>query len=84
MFLTPVLAAALAGRQVALWAYLVSFAAAMAGAAAYMLRDLPALAALLYDGHKYEQLLQICVAVLLVGFAAVARGSRRVEAGQAG
>ncbi|MBY6054868.1 sodium:proline symporter [Leisingera daeponensis] len=84
MFLTPVLAAALAGRQVALWAYLASFAAAMAGAAAYMLRDLPAVAALLYEGHKYEQLLQICLVVLLAGFAAVAAGSRRVEAGQAG
>lgn len=85
MFLTPVLMAGLlGGRQVMLWAYLTSFAAAMAGAAAYMLRDLPALAGLLYDGHKYEQLLQICLLVLLVGFAAVALGSRRVEARQAG
>lgn len=85
MFLTPVLMAGLlGGRQVMLWAYLTSFAAAMAGAAAYMLRDQPALAALLYDGHKYEQLLQICLLVLLVGFAAVALGSRRVEAAQAG
>lgn len=81
MFLTPVLVAGLLGkRQVAIWAYLVSFGAAILGAAAYMFRDAPGISELLYDGHKYEQLLQICVIVLVVGFAAVARGSRRVEA----
>jgi Na+/proline symporter len=85
MFLTPVLIAGLLGaRRVALWAYLTSFAAAMVGAAIYIFRDLPPVAALLYEGHKYEQLLQICLLVLLVGFTAVACGSRRVEAGQAG
>jgi len=29
------------------------------------------------DGHKYEQLLVICVVVLVAGFAAVLAGARR-------
>jgi Na+/proline symporter len=81
MFLTPVLVAGLlAGRRVALWAYVPSFAAAMLGAAAYFLRGNEFVAAFLVDGHKYEQLLQICIVVLVVGFAAVLMGARRVEA----
>jgi Na+/proline symporter len=81
MFLTPVLVAGLlAGRRVALWAYVTSFAAAMLGAAAYFLRGNEFVAAFLVDGHKYEQLLQICIVVLVVGFAAVLMGARRVEA----
>lgn len=80
MFLTPVIAVALIGnRKVALWAYMVSFAAAMLGAAAYFFRGNEAVASLLVEGHKYEQLLQICIVVLLVGFAAVFAGARRVE-----
>jgi Na+/proline symporter len=79
MFLTPVLVAGLIGaRHVAVWAYVVSFVAAMAGAAAYFFRGTEAMAAILYDGHKYEQLLQICIVVLVVGLAAVLAGSRRV------
>jgi Na+/proline symporter len=78
MFLTPVLVAGLLGaRHVALWAYVVSFAAAMLGAALYFLRGTEAVAAVLYDGHKYEQLLQICIVVLVVGFAAVYAGSSK-------
>lgn len=81
MFLTPVIVASLlANRVVAQWAYLVSFAAAMLGAVAYFMRSNELVAALLVEGHKYEQLLQICVAVLVVGFVAVFAGSRRVEA----
>lgn len=81
MFLTPVLVAGLlAGRRVALWAYVTSFAAAMLGSAAYFLRGNEFVAAFLVDGHKYEQLLQICIVVLVVGFAAVLMGARRVEA----
>ena len=56
------------------------FSAGLLGAAAYMLRDSAAFAAVLYDGHKYEQLLQICLAVLVVGFVAVWVGARRVDA----
>ncbi|MBT8152995.1 sodium:proline symporter [Epibacterium ulvae] len=76
MFLTPVLIVGLVmGRRIAPWAYGVSFAAAILGAAGYFMRGNPVVATLLYDGHKYEQLLQICVVVLLVGFGAVLAGS---------
>ncbi|SLN44423.1 hypothetical protein PSA7680_02252 [Pseudoruegeria aquimaris] len=78
MFLTPVLVVGLvAGRPVPVWAFVVAFAAALLGAAAYFLRAEPFVAALLPEGHKYEQLLAICLAVLAVGFAAVLLGARR-------
>ena len=78
MFLTPVLIVGLEmNRVIALWAYIVTFAAAMLGAAAYFLRGNELVAAILPDGHKYEQLLAICVVVLVVGFAAVLAGARR-------
>ncbi|MEL6595949.1 MAG: sodium:proline symporter [Pseudomonadota bacterium] len=78
MFLTPVLIVGLVmNRVIALWAYIVAFAAAMLGAAAYFLRGNELVAAILPDGHKYEQLLAICVVVLVVGFAAVLAGARR-------
>ena len=78
MFLTPVLAVGLlSGRQVAPWSYLVAFGAAMVGAMAYFGRDWAFFARLLPEGHKYEQLLMICVVVLVVGFAAVLAGARR-------
>ncbi len=77
MFLTPVLIAGLVfGRPVALWAYLVAFGAAMMGAMAYFARD-GLFAAVLPEGHKYEQLLVICIAVLGVGCAAVLAGLQR-------
>ncbi|WP_170787050.1 sodium:proline symporter [Ruegeria lacuscaerulensis] len=82
MFLTPILLAGLiGGRQVALWAYLVSFTAAMLGAMAYLFRGKAFVAEVLIDGHKYEQLLQICICVLVVGCIAVWIGSQR-EAGR--
>jgi Na+/proline symporter len=78
MFLTPVLIATLVlGRQVFAWAYLTAFAAAMLGAAAYLFRASALFAAILPDAHKYEQLLWICIVVLIVGFGAVLAGSRR-------
>ncbi|TCL09826.1 Na+/proline symporter [Shimia isoporae] len=81
MFLTPVLVATLVFRcDVAIWAYLVAFGTSLIGAFSYAFRDSPLLQAVLYEGHKYEQLLQICVVVLVVGFAAVMMGARRVEA----
>ena len=77
MFLTPVLLVGLVmGRAVALWAYLVAFGAALMGAIAYFARD-SFFQPILPDAHKYEQLLVICVAVLIVGFAAVFAGIRR-------
>lgn len=78
MFLTPVLIVGLVmDRAIALWAYLVAFTAAILGAAAYFLRDNEQVAALLPEGHKYEQLLAICVVVLVIGFVAVLAGARR-------
>ena len=76
MFLTPVLVATLIlGRNVAVWAYLVSFAAAMTGAYAYFARGQEFWAAVLPEAHKYTQLFWICVVVLIVGFVAVLVGS---------
>jgi len=78
MFLTPVLIVGMvARRDVALWAYMVAFGAAMLGAFAYFARSWPMVAAALPEGHKYEQLLVICIVVLAVGFAAVLAGLRR-------
>lgn len=78
MFLTPVLLVGLvAGRRIAVWSYLAAFAAAMFGATVYFARGWAPVAALLPEGHKYEQLLAICVLVLLAGFAAVLAGARR-------
>ena len=80
MFLTPVvLFGLILGRPVALWAYLVNFAAAMMGALAYFGRGWDIFAAILPEGHKYEQLLAICICVLVVGFAAVLAGSRKAQ-----
>ncbi|MFG6516500.1 sodium:proline symporter [Sulfitobacter sp. 1A13496] len=78
MFLTPVLLVGLvAGRAIPVRSYLAAFAAAMLGAAAYFARGWGWVAALLPEGHKYEQLLVICIFVLLAGFAAVLAGARR-------
>lgn len=78
MFLTPVLVVGLVmGRDVALWGYLVAFGAAAVGAIAYFGRSWAMVAAVLPEGHKYEQLLVICLAVLLVGFAGVLAAVRR-------
>ncbi|MCY4337011.1 MAG: sodium:proline symporter [Litoreibacter sp.] len=81
MFLTPVMVATFVfGWQVKRWAYLTSFAAAMLGAFAYFARSWESVAWALPEAHKYEQLLVICIAVLVVGFCAVALGHRRVAA----
>ncbi|MEL7132250.1 MAG: sodium:proline symporter [Pseudomonadota bacterium] len=78
MFLAPVLIVGLVmGRWVPTWAYLVAFGAAILGALAYFGRAWPVFDAVLPQGHKYEQLLIICVCVLVVGFAAVLAGARR-------
>ena len=80
MFLTPVLIVGLVmGRQIALWSYLTAFGTAFIGAVLYFARASTWATALLPQGHKYEQLLAICVVVLIVGFVAVLAGARRVE-----
>ncbi len=76
MFLAPVILIGLfLGRPIPLWSYVVSFVAAMAGAAAYFFQASPAVIAVLGEGHKYERLLVICLAVLVVGFLACLWGS---------
>ncbi len=78
MFLTPVLVVGLVmGRQIAVWAYLVAFGAAMLGAFIYFARSWDIVTPWLMEGHKYEQLLLICVCVLVTGFAAVLAGARQ-------
>ncbi|MEQ5868958.1 sodium:proline symporter [Sagittula sp. NFXS13] len=85
MFLTPVLFVGLVmNRPVALWSYLVAWGAAVVGAGVYFLREGAVVAAILPQGHKYEQLFVICVVVLIVGFAAVFMGGRRVAGHSAG
>jgi len=75
MFLTPVLVCGLIMKhQVPLWSYMVSFFAAILGAAAYFMRSNELVAAFLPDDHKYVQLLAISATVLVVGFAAVLIG----------
>ena len=78
MFLAPVLVVGLfGGRTIALWSYLVAYAAALLGAFVYFARSWAGIAAILPEGHKYEQLLVICVVVLVTGFAAVLAGARK-------
>ncbi|MEL7257925.1 MAG: sodium:proline symporter [Pseudomonadota bacterium] len=78
LFLTPVMVAGLVmGLRVPVWAYGVSFAAAMAGAFGYFQRAVFFDGTALAEWHKYEQLLAICVGVLIIGFAAVFLSARR-------
>ena len=78
MFLSPVLIVGLVmGRQIALWSYLVAFTSAILGAFSYFGRAWPSIASILPEGHKYEQLLVICIVVLVVGFTAVLAGARK-------
>ena len=78
MFLSPVSIVGLVmGRHIPLWSYIIAFVAAIFGAFAYFGRAWPSFAAILPEGHKYEQLLVICIVVLGVGFAAVLAGARK-------
>lgn len=85
MYLAPVILFMLWGRaqSVALWSYLVSFAAAISGAVLYFLINgkkaigLEAMAMMGVE-HKYTALLYICIAVLVIGCGAFALGMRGV------
>ena len=85
MFLAPViLFSLLGGASVALWSYLVSFAAAIGGAVLYFLingKKAIGLEAMSLMGveHKYTALLYICIAVLVIGCGAFALGLRRAR-----
>lgn len=78
MFLAPVLFIGLIlGKPIPLWSFFVAFAAAMLGAGAYFAQSTELVMALFGDGHKYERLLWICVAVLGIGFTACLIGASR-------
>ncbi|WP_187428647.1 hypothetical protein ROLI_012570 [Roseobacter fucihabitans] len=78
MFLSPILLVGLmGGRKIPLWSYLLAYGAALIGAFVYFARGWPSIAALLPQGHKYEQLLVICIMVLAIGFTAVLAGTRK-------
>ncbi|MGH1361205.1 MAG: hypothetical protein ACRBC3_20785 [Burkholderiaceae bacterium] len=77
MFLAPVLFTGLIlGKPIPLWSFFVAFAAAMLGALAYFAQSSELVITLFGDGHKYERLLWICIAVLVIGFAACGIGAR--------
>ncbi|SFA72377.1 Na+/proline symporter [Poseidonocella pacifica] len=82
MFLTPVLYQGLVrGRRVSLAGYLGAFLSAVLGASVYFARDWAPAALLLPEGHKYVQLLVICLCVLALGFVSVIGLSRGRLAG---
>lgn len=81
MFLTPVIFFNILGRvETARWAYLVSFFAALLGAALYMMETggyISLMTPLLGLEHKYAKLLVICLSVLGVGMGSFALGTIR-------
>ncbi len=81
MFLAPVVFFSIwGGREVARWAFAVAFAAALAGAALYVVEDagyLSLIQPLTGIEHKYTKLLLISVAVLAIGCGAFALGLKR-------
>ena len=65
------------------WSYGVAFAAALSGAALYMVEEsgyLSLIQPLTGIEHKYTKLLVICVAVLAIGCGAFALGLKRKPA----
>ena len=69
------------GRQVATWAYIFSFALALAGAALYYLEaggHLSLIEPLTGIAHKYDKLLLISLVVLILGSLSFALASRRM------
>jgi Na+/proline symporter len=82
MYLAPVILFSVLGgaRNVPVWSYVVSFLAAVSGAALYfMINGKKALGieamSMMGVEHKYTALLYICVAVLVIGCGAFAIGS---------
>ena len=82
LYLAPVVFFCLwGGRQVATWAYIFSFALALAGAALYYLEaggHLALIEPLTGIAHKYDKLLLISLAVLVLGSLSFAIASRGV------
>lgn len=81
MFLAPVAFFSIwGGREVARWSFAVAFAAAMAGAALYMVETggyVSVVEPLTGATHKYTKLLLISASVLAIGCGAFALGLKR-------
>ena len=72
LFLAPVIVLNLwLGWRIPTWSYVTSFCGAVLGATAYFFEAEPLVVSLFGDGHKYERLLWICIAVHIVGFLPV-------------
>jgi hypothetical protein len=88
LFLAPVVFFSIwGGREVARWAFAVAFAAAMAGAAFYMVEEsgyVSLIQPLTGIAHKYAKLLAITAAVLAIGCGAFALGLKRAPRSAAG
>ena len=77
LYLFPVIVFSLLAdqRQIPVWSYLVSFAAAMMGAMLYFF-ETTADYQWLGEAHKYTKLLWICVLVMIIGCTAFLLGNR--------
>jgi Na+/proline symporter len=76
MFLTPVMIGVfIFDWRVPVWSYLTAFFAAITGSFVNFARGWEFATAILPEAHKYEQLLVICLVVLVVGFGATALGA---------
>jgi hypothetical protein len=75
MFLTPVMLITFLGGKIPIWAYTISWMCSMIGAFAYICRDNEIVMYLLPSLHKYDQLLSICLYIILFGFLVCILGS---------
>ena len=75
MFLTPVILITFLGGKIPIWAYSITWMCSMIGAFAYIFRDSAIVMYLLPSLHKYDQLLSICLYIILFGFLVCILGS---------
>ena len=68
MFLTPVMIVTFLGGNIPIWAYTITWFFSMLGAFAYIFRDIETVTYLLPGLHKYDQLLSICLYIIVFGF----------------
>ena len=74
-FLTPVMLITFLGGKIPIWAYAISWMCSMIGAFSYIFRDNEIVTYLLPGLHKYDQLLSICLYIILFGFLVCILGS---------
>jgi Na+/proline symporter len=68
LFLTPVMIITFLGGNIQNWAYFITWLISIMGAFAYVCRDHEVVLYLFPGTHKYDQLLSICLYVLIIGF----------------